>query len=70
LAIGTICDLFPDRGFGFVREDGKTEELYFHWSSLQAGNLDQLAVGQRVSFDIRPDPRDPSRSIAVDLKLY
>jgi cold shock CspA family protein len=66
---GRVCRLVPYQGYGFILEDGKAEEIEFHWSAVAAGRLDQLRVGQRVEFERRPDPRDDSRTRAVNVRL-
>ncbi len=58
-----------DGGYGFVEVQGKDEELMFHWSSLSAGALQQLTIGQLISFDIVPDPRDAMRNCAINIHL-
>jgi CspA family cold shock protein len=54
---GTIKRLVRDRGFGFIRDDGG-QEWFFHRSGVQ-GSFDQLAEGQRVSFDEESSPKGP-----------
>jgi cold shock CspA family protein len=58
-----------ERGFGFVQELGHREEIYFHWSSLVAGALGQLSVGQLVAFEITTDPRDEMKLRAIRVEL-
>lgn len=69
MAIGQIKRLVRDRGFGFIRPEGATEDIFFHSSSLQSGVFDQLNEGQTVEFDKEADPRDPKRSRAVNVRL-
>jgi cold shock CspA family protein len=69
VAIGRIVRLAKEAGYGFVEVQGKDEELIFHWSALSAGTLDQLAIGQLVSFEVVADPRDAMRSCAMNLHL-
>ena len=47
---GTIKRLVRDRGFGFIRDDGG-KEWFFHRSGVRTEAFEQLAEGQRVSFD-------------------
>jgi CspA family cold shock protein len=70
MASGTIASL-RDRGFGFIMPDGATSrgDLFFHHSAVAEIPFDQLSEGQRVSFDEAPDPRDPSRRRAVNVRL-
>lgn len=48
MAEGTIKTL-TDRGFGFI-DTGKGEDLFFHMSSVDEVNFDDLYEGQRVTF--------------------
>ena len=68
MATGVIRSL-RDRGFGFIApdENERGEELFFHHSAVANGGFDMLQIGQRVSFDVTPDPRDPSRRRAINV---
>lgn len=69
MATGTIKTLIPAKGFGFIAVEGSNKELFFHSSSVPSGDFDSLQVGQTVSFEQEPDPRDPSRSRAKNVQL-
>ncbi len=68
MATGTIKTL-RDRGFGFIEPDGSDgrEDLFFHHSAVSNRGFETLQVGQRVTFEIAPDPRDPSRMRAINV---
>src|SRR3954463_12262744 len=68
MATGTIRTL-RDRGFGFIEPDGNSGsgELFFHHSAVADRGFEMLQVGQRVTFDVTPDPRDPSRQRAINV---
>ncbi len=71
MATGIIRSI-RDRGFGFIAQDeggSRTDEIFFHSSAVEGGGFDQLREGQRVGFDVEPDPRDPSRRRAVNVRL-
>jgi cold shock protein len=70
MANGTIASL-RDRGFGFIMPDGGSanNDLFFHSTAVAGTTFDQLQVGQRVSFDEEPDPRDASRRRAVNVRV-
>lgn len=55
---GTIKRLVRDRGFGFIRDDAG-QEWFFHRSAVAAGAFDELAEGQRVSFDEEESAKGP-----------
>jgi len=69
MATGTIKTLIPAKGFGFISVEGSNKELFFHSSSVQGSEFDSLQVGQTVSFEQEPDPRDPSRLRAKNVRL-
>lgn len=69
MATGTIKAI-RDKGFGFISRDGGASDgdLFFHSSAVEDQAFDQLRQGQRVGFDEEPDPRDPSRRRAVNVR--
>jgi cold shock CspA family protein len=69
LPFGTISRLVVNRGFGLIREKGTNQEFVFHWASLAAGSLAQLAEGQTIEFDKESDPREPGRTRATNVRL-
>jgi CspA family cold shock protein len=69
MATGQIKRLVRDRGFGFIRPEGASEDIFFHSSALMGGIFDQLNEGQTVEFDREADPRDPGRSRAINVRL-
>jgi CspA family cold shock protein len=64
MTTGTIKKVVADRGFGFIAaEDGK--EYFFHRSGVVAPlDFDQLAGGERVSFEVEASPKGP-RAVQV-----
>ena len=69
MATGTITRLVRDRGFGFIQMEGRTEEVFFHTSSVEQPTFDELNEGQKVEFEVEADPRQPQRSRASHVKL-
>jgi cold shock protein len=69
MATGEIKRLERERGFGFIRPEGASEDIFFHSSALQGGLVfDQLNEGQTVEFEKQPDDRDPRRSRAANVR--
>jgi CspA family cold shock protein len=71
MATGTIKTLRGDKGFGFIRVDGSDDDsdVFFHRTAVASDGFDALEQGQRVSFEVQPDPRDPRRSRAENVTL-
>lgn len=69
MATGQIKRLVRDRGFGFIRPEGASEDIFFHSSAMQGVMFDDLSEGQNVEFDKEADPRDSRRSRAVNVRI-
>ena len=70
MATGTITSL-RNRSVGFIARDGgqpPTGAVFFDRSAVGGSGYDRLREGQRVSFDIEPDPRDPTHLRAVNVQ--
>lgn len=58
--IGKIKHILPDKGFGFVREDGdQKKEYFFHRSNVNGVPFAELREGDTITFDIVPSPKGP-----------
>jgi len=42
------------KGYGFIVEDGESEDLFAHFSSIQMEGYKTLKAGQSVCFDKQP----------------
>jgi len=65
MTIGTVKFFNISKGFGFIAPEGGGKDVFVHASALEVGGMRSLSEGQRVSFDIQPDPRG---SKAVNLQ--
>ena len=53
LATGTVKFFNAEKGYGFIsREDG--DDVFVHFSNIQAEGYKSLDEGQRVEFDVAP----------------
>ena len=57
MAEGTIKRL-TDKGFGFI-EDGSGTDVFFHMSSVEGTQYDDLQEGQQVSYNVVTGPKGP-----------
>jgi CspA family cold shock protein len=65
MAIGTVKFFNSAKGFGFIAPEGGNKDVFVHASAVEAAGLRTLSEGQKVSFDVQPDPKG---SKAVNLK--
>ena len=45
------------KGYGFINEEGKTEDLFAHYSAIIMDGYKTLKAGQPVSFEIIQGPK-------------
>ncbi|ATN13796.1 cold shock domain protein CspD [Pseudomonas sp. FDAARGOS_380] len=54
------------KGYGFVNEDGKDEDLFAHFSAIKMDGYKTLKAGQRVNFEIIQGPKGTHAVNIVD----
>ena len=65
---GTVKWFNADKGFGFISNDEGGDDVFVHFSSIQTDGFKTLEDGQKVSYDIEPDPKNSSKSRAVNVQ--
>ncbi|HEY4274222.1 MAG TPA: cold-shock protein [Rhizomicrobium sp.] len=65
MTIGTVKFFNSAKGFGFISPEGGNKDVFVHASAVEAAGMRSLDEGQKVSFDVQPDPKG---SKAVNLK--
>jgi cold shock protein len=65
LPTGTVKFFNAEKGYGFIsREDG--DDVFVHFSNIQATGYRTLDEGQRVEFDIGPGRKgDEAQNVRV-----
>ncbi len=66
---GTVKWFNADKGFGFIADDNGGEDVFVHFSAIQADGYKTLAEGQKVTFDTEQDPRNAGRTRAVNVQI-
>jgi len=64
---GVISWFSDDKGFGFIKPDDKSKDVFFHVSELKKINLETITGNTRVSFESKEDKSN--RLSAVNLQL-
>lgn len=52
MATGTVKWFNDTKGFGFISPDESGDDLFAHFSEIQADGFKSLQDGQKVSFDV------------------
>ena len=57
MATGTVKWFNDAKGFGFITPDHGSDDLFAHFSDIQAKGFKSLQEGQKVSFDVKQGPK-------------
>ena len=55
---GTVKSFNAEKGYGFLTNDNGTEDVFVHFSAINADGYRSLNEGQRVTFDTEIDARN------------
>ena len=58
MTVGTVKWFNADKGYGFISPESG-EDVFVHFSAIQAGGYRSLDEGQAVEFDITSGPKGP-----------
>ena len=67
MSSGTVKWFNPDKGFGFISNDDGGEDVFVHFSAIISDGFRTLREGQKVSFDVEPDPKDSGKKRATNV---
>ncbi|AZF27358.1 cold shock domain-containing protein CspD [Pseudomonas sp. R2-60-08W] len=65
MASGKVKWFNNAKGYGFINEDGKAEDLFAHYSAIKMDGYKTLKAGQTVCFEIIQGPKGKH---AVEIK--
>jgi len=56
---GTIVKIFKDKGYGFIRAEGMSQDLFFHRSSTAEKAFDTFEINDPVEFEVGESAKGP-----------
>jgi len=66
---GSVKFWSENRGFGILIRDDDRAEIFAHVSNITNEDIESLAVGERVEFDVAESTRKPGTSEARNIRV-
>ncbi len=67
MGTGTVKWFNAQKGFGFIKPDDGSKDVFVHISAVERAGMSQLNEGQKVSYDLVKNPKN-GKEAAENLK--
>ena len=64
---GTVKWFNDEKGYGFLSCDEGGEDVFVHFSAIQVEGFRTLKEGQKVTYDVEPDPKNSEKLRAANV---
>ena len=64
---GTVKWFNAEKGYGFIADEESGNDVFVHFSAIQAEGFKTLNEGQKVTFETEADPRNNGKLRAVNV---
>jgi CspA family cold shock protein len=54
---GVVKFFNADKGYGFIKPDDGSGDIFVHASAVEQAGLRALSEGQKIAFDVEPDKK-------------
>ncbi|MGW6262996.1 cold-shock protein [Streptomyces sp. NPDC055085] len=59
MATGTVKWFNTDKGFGFIAPEDNSQDVFVHYSAIDAKGYRELTEGEKVTFDVEQGNKGP-----------
>lgn len=65
---GTVRWFNEAKGYGFLANDNGDGDVFVHYSAILSEGFRTLKEGQKVHFEVEPDPKNPEKLRAKNVR--
>ena len=58
MPVGTVKWFNSTKGFGFIKPEDGSADVFVHISAVERAGIGNLTEGQKVSFDVERSPKN------------
>jgi CspA family cold shock protein len=66
---GVVHWFNDSKGYGFLREDGSSTDIFVHYTAIAGDGFKTLADGQRVTFEVGVGRRGEPNAVNVSKEV-
>lgn len=66
MSVGTVKFFNTRKGFGFIKPEDGSQDVYVNISSVEKAGMTSLNEGQKISFEVASES---GKKAAIDLKV-
>lgn len=59
MAQGSVKWFNAEKGYGFIAQDGSSDDVFVHYSAIETDGYKSLDEAQRVEFEVTDGPKGP-----------
>ena len=67
MPIGTVKWFNAKKRYGFIQPEDGSKDVFVHATAVEAAGLETLQEGQKVKFELSPDPQ--GRTMATEISV-
>lgn len=64
---GTVKWFNEQKGFGFISGDEGGEDVFVHFTAINSDSFKTLKEGEKVTYDVEEDPKNPNKLRAANV---
>ncbi len=69
MSSGVVSWFSAQKGYGFIRDDVSGEDIFVHFSAIIKDGFKTLNEGDKVTYEVEPDPNNESKQRAVNVNI-